>query len=114
MTLEDLRHSTYYNRVRKPIYNAEGYLDGLTIVLFIVDPPYLATEAITYKLYWKLSDYLNILTILKDTNFVFFTSNKSDIVELCDWIEQHTQANSPFANAERFDVVSTSNYGAKS
>ncbi|WP_407267370.1 hypothetical protein [Tenacibaculum maritimum] len=34
-------------------------------VVFIVDPPYLSTDSKTYKNYWKLTDYLNVLKVLK-------------------------------------------------
>ena len=55
-------------------------------VVFLVDPPYLSTEVGTYKMYWKLSDYLDVLTVLNKRDFLYFTSNKSSIIELCEWI----------------------------
>lgn len=74
-SLDELSKETFYNRVRKSNYNADGYLDGLTIVrkdykelfkdysnksnvLFFIDPPYLSTEAGTYTMRWKLGDTL--------------------------------------------------------
>ena len=81
---------------------SDGYLEGLVIescdyhelynkyrdnpnVVFIVDPPYLSTEVGTYKMRWNLSDYLDVLNVLKEKPFVYFTSDKSSIIELCDW-----------------------------
>ncbi len=48
--------------------------------VFLVDPPYLSTEVGTYTMYWRLSDYLDVLTVLADHSFVYFTSNKSSIL----------------------------------
>lgn len=54
--------------------------------VFLVDPPYLSTDVGTYNMYWKLSDYLDVLTILAGHHFIYFTSNKSSIIELCEWM----------------------------
>lgn len=94
-----------YHCVKKEDYTVRGYLDGLTIthtdyfdlfvqycdkpgVLFVVDPPYLSTDSASYKSdkYWKLGDYLKVLKTLQNTNYIFFTSEKSQLVELCNWI----------------------------
>src|SRR5690606_9639314 len=65
-TFEDLEKQTFYNCVRQSEYDASGYLEGLTVVskdykelyneykdvpnvLFLVDPPYLSTDASAYK-----------------------------------------------------------------
>jgi hypothetical protein len=32
---------------------------------------------------------LNVLTALAGLNFVYFTSNKSQIIELCKWLESN-------------------------
>ena len=34
-----------------------------------------------------MKNYLDILTALSGLNYVYFTSNKSQIVELCQWID---------------------------
>ena len=102
----EFEKDTLYNKIRMFDYEADGYLDGLEIVrtdyrnlfqeyrnepktLFIADPPYLSTDVKTYNSveYWKLGDYLDILTALKGQNFIYFTSDKSQIVELCQWID---------------------------
>ena len=102
--LECLKKQTFYNRVVKTRYSAQGYLDGIDVVcmdyrqiaakykaeggniLFIADPPYLTTEVGSYKMYWKLSDYLDILDVLDGESFLFFTSGKSQLVELSEWL----------------------------
>ena len=65
-------------------------------MLFILDPPYLQTECSAYKsdTYWQLKDYLDVLNMLKGTKYIFFTSGKSQIIDLCKWI------NNNFPNAE--------------
>lgn len=102
-SFEALEKETFYNCVRQSDYDATGYLDGLLVVskcykelfaeykdlenvVFMVDPPYLSTEAGTYKSFWKLKDYLDVLQVLEGTKYFYFTSNKSSIIELCEWI----------------------------
>lgn len=110
---EQFANQTFYNRAVNTHYDAAGYFDGLEIrhqdyrelfaefkdqenVLFILDPPYLQTEVTAYKsdTYWQLKDYLDVLNMLKGTKYVFFTSGKSQIIDLCKWI------NTNFPNAE--------------
>jgi adenine-specific DNA methylase len=49
--------------------------------------------------YWKLADYLDVLTMLNKQAYFYFTSNKSHIVELCKWMSTHTDYRNPFENA---------------
>lgn len=128
--MEELVKETFYNTTRRGDYDATGYLDGLTIVqkdykalfaeyrdtpgvLFLVDPPYLSTETGTYTMRWKLGDYLDVLTILQGRDFIYFTSNKSQIIELCEWIGQNKINRNPFENAHRVDVHSAPNYNSR-
>ena len=109
LSFEDLSKQTFYNNVRQSDYIADNYLQGVEIissdyreifekykakedVVFLVDPPYLSTDCSTYgsDKYWKLKDYLNVLDVLVNTNYLYFTSNKSQIVELCEWMETKT------------------------
>lgn len=102
---EELKKATLYNKVSKNKYNATGYVDGLEVVkydyfellkqfsgksgvLFVADPPYLSTSVSSYKTarYWRLTDYLNILSLLRENNYVYFTSDKGCLIELLDWI----------------------------
>jgi site-specific DNA-adenine methylase len=129
VTLEEFSKQTFYNCIRTADYDASGYLDGLDIVkydylslfekykcekqaVFFVDPPYLSTDISTYKNYWRLSDYLDVLKVLKDTSFFYFTSNKSNIIELCEWIETNLEANNPFKDAIKTEMKTNVNYVA--
>lgn len=116
LCFDALIKETFYNSVRQSLFSAENYLDGLEVVhadykelfarykdlpnvVFLVDPPYLSTDMSTYKNFWTLKDYLDVLDVLKGTKYFYFTSNKSSIVELCDWIETKTAVSNPFAGA---------------
>ncbi|MBQ0907493.1 DNA adenine methylase [Flavobacterium sp. F-328] len=127
LSLEQLKKETLYNTVRQSNYTAEGYLEGLEVVsldykklfnqyknkpnvVFLVDPPYLSTETGTYKSYWKLNDYLDVLQVLDGTSFFYFTSNKSSIIELCEWIETKTPMSNPFTGANRMETKNPVNF----
>ena len=126
---EELSKETLYNNVHKSSYDATGYLDGLTIVredykslfntyratpgvLFLVDPPYLSTEAGTYTMRWKLCDYLGVLSVLQGNNFIYFTSNKSQIIELCEWLERSKLGRNPFENTQRVEIRTIMNFNS--
>ena len=126
----ELEKETLYNNIKVVDYpSCSDYLDGLTItscdykevfeqykdvpgVVFLVDPPYLSTDSKTYKMYWKLSDYLDVLTVLSGHQFIYFTSNKSSIVELCDWIGKNKLFGNPFENCHRREFNAHMNYTA--
>lgn len=127
--LDALRKESFYNNVKLSDYASDGYLDGLEVVsmdyrelvsqyqdaknvVYLVDPPYLSTEVGTYRMRWRLSDYLDVLTILKGKSYVYFTSNKSDILELCQWIGQNHWIGNPFDGATRTEMHRTMNYNA--
>lgn len=130
MNYEELSKETLYNNVRMTDYPpCPDYLDGLTItscdyrevfecykdvpgVVFLVDPPYLSTDAKTYSMYWKLSDYLDVLTVLAEHRFIYFTSNKSSIIELCDWMGRHPHIGNPFKKCERREFNAHMNHNA--
>ena len=120
-SLNDFYKTTFYNNIRKSNYEVAGYLDGIHIVnmdykelfakyrgrpdvVFLIDPPYLSTDAGTYTGYWKLKDYLDVLQTLNNTNYFYFTSNKSNIIELCDWLEKNMQAANPFNGAVKVEM----------
>lgn len=127
---EDLQKNTLYNTVRTTDYpSCTDYLDGITVtscdyrrvyekykdvldVVFIVDPPYLCTDSTTYRMYWKLSDYLDVLNVLKGHRFIYFTSNKSSILELCDWIGKNRTVGNPFENCRKVQVKAHVNHNA--
>lgn len=129
-SLEELRKHRMYNRVRPGGYECAGYLDGLEVVhmdyrelferergnsraLFVLDPPYLTTECGMYENYWKLTDYLDVLRLLKGTKYVYFTSDKSQIVELCQWLADEYREAAPMWGAEVRQRTNTLNYQAK-
>lgn len=128
-SLEGLKKQTFYNNVRLNDYRmADDYLEGIKIVkgdykdifdkykdeknvLWLVDPPYLNTDCTTYNnLYWKLGDYLDVLRVLQGTSYVYFTSNKSSIVELCEWLGDGRVTANPFIGAEKITVKENMNY----
>lgn len=69
--------------------------------LFLVDPPYLSTDCKSYKNYWGLSEYLDVLKVLVGTKFIYFTSNKSQVIELCEWIKNNGKLGNPFDGVEK-------------
>lgn len=129
-SLEGMRKDTLYNTIRMTDYPlCEDYLAGLTIascdyrvlyerykdtpgVVFLVDPPYLSTEVGTYRMSWRLADYLDVLKVLRDRPFVYFTSNKSQIVELCEWLGKNRAAGNPFEGCGRSEFNAHMNYNA--
>ncbi|MBD8348566.1 DNA adenine methylase [Dysgonomonas sp. HGC4] len=124
--LKELKSETLYNNIKASDYdvNSTEYLAGLDIVkcdyrqlynqykdvshvLFLVDPPYLSTDTKTYQSdkYWKLRDYLDVLNVLCGSNYFFFTSNKSSLIELCEWFADNRDIGNPFKNS----VLNTQN-----
>lgn len=81
-------------------------------VLFLIDPPYLSTEVGTYTMNWGLSDYLDVLQTLVGTNYIYFTSNKSSIIELCDWMGRNNAIGNPFASSEKVEFNAHMNYNS--
>lgn len=128
--LAGLRKETFYNTVRKCNYDlCLDYLDGLEVVscdyrelfsrykdvpdvVFLIDPPYLSTEVGTYTMNWGLSDYLDVLQTLVGTNYIYFTSNKSSIIELCDWMGRNNTIGNPFIGSEKVEFNAHMNYNS--
>lgn len=119
-SFEGLEKETFYNCIKMSDYDGAGYLDGLIVVrnnykelfeqyngkpdvVLLVDPPYLSTETGAYNGYWKLADYLDVLTVLNSQSYFYFSSNKSNILELCNWMSSNSNYASPFKDA----VIST-------
>ena len=110
------KQAFYYNNKTLPL-SAEGYLEGVERVsedyktlaarfadnktaVFVCDPPYLSTECKSYESYWKLTDYLDVVSLFENRHFIYFTSNKSQIVELFSALEKFGTRN-PFAQCEK-------------
>lgn len=128
--LDRLRKETFYNTVRKSDYDlCIDYLDGLEVVscdyrelfnkykdipnvVFLIDPPYLSTEVGTYTMDWGLSDYLDVLQTLVGTNYIYFTSNKSSIIELCEWMGRNDTIGNPFTGSEKIEFNAHMNYNS--
>lgn len=128
MNLDGIRKEVLYNNIRKADYAlCNDYLEGLEItsrdyrevfneykdmpnVVFLVDPPYLSTDVTTYSMYWRLSDYLDVLTVLNGHSFVYFTSNKSSIVELCQWMGKNRTLGDPFEGCVKSEFNAHMNY----
>jgi hypothetical protein len=129
-TYAEMQKQTMYNCVRKNDYElADDYLQGVDVVkmdykelfnrwkhvdgvVFLVDHPYLSTDCGTYSNYWKLANYLDVLQTLKGTNYFYFTSNKSSILELTDWLEKNLGGENPFSGATRVEVNARMNHNA--
>jgi len=130
MNLEEMKKQAMYNVVRKSDYEpANDYLQGVDVVkmdyrelfnrwkhidgvVFLVDPPYLSTDVSTYSNYWKLANYLDVLSVLKENSYFYFTSNKSNIIELTDWIENNLGADNPFKGAIKKEMNARMNHNA--
>lgn len=130
LSINEMEKQALYNNIRKNDYPlSEDYLEGLTVescdyrvlyekykddpeVVFIVDPPYLSTDVGTYKMYWHLSDYLDVLNVLKGKPFIYFTSDKSSIIELCQWLGENKTLGNPFEGCKRFEFNAHVNYDA--
>lgn len=127
--LQELEKQNLYNKIKRTDYRCDGYLDGLEIVccdykelaekyagnpdvVFLADPPYMATDISTYKMDWKLSDYLDVLLVLERNPFVYFTSGKSPILDFCGWMEKHPDVRNPFAGAEKRTLTAHMNYNS--
>jgi len=128
---EELEKQTMYNRVRKSnIPECVSYLEGLEVVkedykqlylnykdtknvVFLLDPPYLSTDTKSYNNgYWELEDYLDVMDVLSADRYFYFTSNKSNIVELCEWFGKKFNAN-PFEGSNKMSVTNSVNHSAK-
>lgn len=130
LSIPEMKKEALYNNIRLTDYpTASDYLEGITVVscdykvlfekykdtpgvVFLVDPPYLSTDVSTYNMYWKLSDYLDVLTVLTGHDFIYFTSNKSSIIELCEWLGRNRTVGNPFADCRKVEFNATMNYNA--
>ncbi len=130
-SLDELRRENMYSKVRKTDYDpCHDYHEGLEIescdyrvlferfkdvpgVVFLVDPPYLSTDVKTYHMCWRLADYLSVLSVLPGHDFIYFTSNKSSLLELCEWMGKNPTVGNPFERCIRREYNASLNYAAK-
>lgn len=116
----------FYIRIKKENYNADGYLQDVEVthldyktlfeqyknkpnVCFIVDPPYFNTDTKSYSSYWQLQDYFDVFQVLKNQSYFYFTSDKSQIIQLFKALEQNFDFKSPFQNTQKCCVKVTIN-----
>lgn len=130
LSVEEMSKEVLYNNIRKNGYpESSDYLEGLEIVscdykevynqykdvpgvVFLIDPPYLSTDVGTYNMYWRMSDYLDVLKVLEGHSFVYFTSNKSSILELCEWIGANKTIGNPFEGCTKREFNAHMNYSS--
>ena len=103
-TSEDFNHAKLYNKINKKSLKANNdYLNGIDIVhkdwkelyneykdkdniVYLIDPPYPNTLTEQYKNDICFDDTLLLLDIFHSNNNVYyFTSSKSNIIELYKW-----------------------------
>ena len=130
LDFDSLQKETLYNKIRKTDFPlCEDYLEGIETVscdykelfnrykddphaVFLIDPPYLSTEVGTYTMRWQLTDYLDVLRTLDGTRYIYFTSNKSSIIELCEWMGKNKDLGNPFDGCERREFNAHMNYSS--
>lgn len=94
-----------WNNLPSTPYDSEGYLEGLHRIskdfreisfskddILVLDPPYLNTFLSHYHTYWRLKDFLDLMDLVvfhikNGGKFLFFSSSKSQIIELFEWFK---------------------------
>lgn len=104
-SLESISKYIFYNRVAKESLNAKDYLQGVERVqqdfkalldsyshiqnkLLILDPPYLQTQIGNYQDCFKLGQFFELIQRVSKP-YIFFGSEKSDIIESFDYLKAH-------------------------
>lgn len=129
-SLHEFENVALYQRMRSGDFApAPGYLDGLTIAhadyrevfarykdepraVFLLDPPYLCTDVKSYATAWRLADYLDVLTLIHDQRFIYFTSERSHIIDLYEWLDRIGALLNPLQGAQRHECQNTLNHSA--
>ena len=129
-SLQGLEKDNFYNCVIKTHYSSEGYLRGVERrstdyrnlidefakvenVVFILDPPYLSTDVSSYTggNYWRLKDYMQIVKCLSTMPmYVYFSSNKGQLLDLFDFLCNEYDFPSPFKGTERIIINTSVNF----
>jgi len=130
--LQNLAKDSFYSKIAQTPYNADGYLTGVERrqtdyrnliaefehtpnTVFILDPPYLSTNISSYSgaQNWKLKDYLHIVKALNAMpQYVYFGSNKGQLLDLFDFLANEYDLPSPFNDTERISVSTSVNYAS--
>lgn len=106
----DLEKIQFYKSKTKkrPIYNADDYLKGVEVVkkcgfellkeyknkdcVLVLDPPYLQTKVEGYSQSFKLKDFLNLVSFIKEP-YILFGSHRSDIMPFLEFANERLNLN---------------------
>lgn len=123
-----------YNCIPVGDYSADGYLEGVERVqsdyadlieefdsteglVVVADPPYLSTDATRYYEghYWTLAQYLKVIKLITQAKiWIYFTSEKSQLVELFDALEKLFDIQSPLQGQRYYTKIMPSGNGVPS
>ena len=126
------RHKTITGELRERIFSRilqeeheTGYVDFITLssslmfsMKYKLNVPEMRKEALynnirkADNMSWRMSDYLDVLNVLSGHPFVYFTSNKSSILELCEWIGKNKNIGNPFEGCTRMEFNAHINYSS--
>ena len=56
--------------------------------------------------------YLDVLNLLVGTSYIYFTSDKSNLIELCQWLGKNHWIGNPFNGSVRTEMFRNMNYNA--
>lgn len=132
-SLDELFTKEFWHCVRQSDYaEAQGYLDGVTIVsesfhqllprfegkekvLLVLDPPYLCTHQESYKqaTYFDLIDFLRLIHLTKPP-YIFFSSTKSEFIRFIEYLVETKSDNwQAFDDCKRIAVQASTSYSGK-
>lgn len=132
-SLDELFAHDFWHCLRQSDYpNADGYLDGLTIVkesfhtllpkyqgdpkaLFVLDPPYLCTQQASYgqERYFDLVDFLRLIHLTRPP-YIFFSSTKSEFIRFIDaMIEDKWDNYQAFEQYNKLAINTSTSYAGK-
>lgn len=104
---DEFAKNPFFNKTKTAKhYDKEGYLKGVIRVqkdgiklleeykdddgpVLVLDPPYLQTLNAFYKNFFSMREFLNVFEYLRPP-FIFFSSEKSDIVPFLEFVRKHT------------------------
>lgn len=128
--MDGMQRETWYNNVCKEPYVArQDYLDGLTVVhsdyrellqeykgkndvVFIVDPPYMNTDTKSYSERWNVADHMDTLHVLAGMSYLYFSSGKSPVIDICKWIDENQLSGNLTAGSRRISIAEHVSYNS--
>lgn len=132
--LDGVKKHLFWNKVPQRNYTVPAdYLDGLTIkkspyhvlfkevtkvegggktILFLADPPYENTDVSAYTDMhcWNITEYLKLIHLLADKNYIYFTSSKSQLIDIFKFFGQMQNFKTPFFGAQIETTQNAINY----